>query len=227
MAERLDERMKRWIESVLPDASISLGPPQSQPGGSGIGLYLLDLLRSSAMSAAKPAPLEITSRYLVTAWADQPETAHDTLTQLLFAALINSDFEVEKEAPSVSLWRAFGVTPQPAFLLRVPYRLERERAPVKLVTQPVKVEVLSRIAFYGRVLGPNDLPVSDCLVEVPSLGLVTISDHEGCFDFAAVPAPGNTQFLLKARSRVLSVISDQSSTDRSTPMLIRFTSLED
>ncbi len=227
MSERLDDRMKRWIQSVAADASISLGPPRPETSGQGVSLYLLDLLRSSAMSAAKPAPLELTSRYLVTAWAEEPEAAHDLLTQLLFSAIENTEFELEREAPPINLWRAFGVTPQPAFVLRVPVRLERERGPVKLVRQPVRVEVASRAAFHGRILGPQDTPLSDCSIEVPALGLSTSSDHDGRFHFSGLPTPGKTQFLLRARSRVLSISSDGSFTDQRMPMLIRFTSLED
>jgi hypothetical protein len=175
----------------------------------------------------KPPPLQLTLRYLVTTWSEQPEDAHEILSRLFFAAMENKDFEVERNPPSFEVWRAFGVNPRPAFLLRAPLLQERPRSPAKLVREPVRVEVIPRVAFHGKIVGPADIPISHCVVEIPALGLSTSSDREGRFNFSGLPSVGKTHFLLKARGQKLSVDSEQSFPDSTTPMVIRLSSLED
>ncbi len=227
MAYELDDRLKRWVGSVAGETVLSLNAPQAQPQGRGVGLYLLDVQRSSANSTVKPPPLLLTFRYLVTVWAEEPEAAHDLLAQLCFAAMENGEFEMESGAPALDVWRAFGLPPQPGFLLRVPLLRERPRYQAKLVRQSVRVEVVSRVAFYGKVVGPGDEPLPNCSVEVPALGLTTRSDYSGRFQFAGLPAEGNTQFLLRARGHELAVKSEQSFPESRAPMVIRFNSVED
>jgi hypothetical protein len=228
MSDKLDDRLKRWIESIVDGVAVSLSAPEAQTSGQGIGLYLLDLMQSSPISTMKPPPLQLTFRYLVTTWSERPEDAHEILSRLFFAAMENKDFEVERNPPSIEIWRAFGVNPRPAFLLRAPLLQERPRTPAKLVREPVRVDVMiSRVAFHGKIVGPEDIPISHCLVEVPALGLSTSSDREGRFNFPGLPSLGKTHFLIKARGQQLSVDSEQSFPDRATPMVIRLSSLED
>lgn len=227
MADLLDDRLKRWIGGIVNGVTVSLGPPEAQPSGRGVGLYLLELLQTSSISTTKPPPLQLTLRYLVTTWSEQPEDAHEVLTCLFFAAMESKEFEVERTPPSIEIWRAFGVPPRPAFLLRAPLLQERPRTPAKLVRQPVRVELVTRAAFHGKIVGPEDIPISHCLVEVPALGLSTSTDREGCFSFPGLPSSRKTQFLLKARGREQSIDSERDFSDRSTPMVIRFSSLED
>ena len=227
MSDQIDDRLKRWIEATIDGAAVSLSAPDAQRSGEGVGLYLLEVLQSSAMSTLKPPPLQLTLRYLVTTWSEQMENAHAALTRLFFAAMESTDFEVERTPPPVELWRAFGVRPQPAFVLRAPLLQERPHTPAKLVRQPVRVEMVSRVAFFGRVLGPEDVPIANCFVEVPALGLSTRSDYEGHFAFAGLPAGRATAFVLRARGQEMSVSSDQNFADRRTPMIFRFGSMED
>jgi hypothetical protein len=227
VADQLDDRLKSWIGGILDGAEVSLRPPETQTSGRGVGLYLLELLQSSPMSTMKPPPLQLMLRYLVTTWSPQPEEAHETLARLFFAAMENKTFEVEREPPSISLWTALGVHPQPSFILRAPLLQERPQPPAKLVRQPPKVEIVSTISFHGKILGPGQIPLSDCLIEVPSLHLSTSSDHEGRFNFRGLPATGSTKFLIKARGRELAVSSDQNYPDSRKPMVVSFSSMED
>jgi hypothetical protein len=227
MSDKLDDRLKRWIESIVNGVTVSLTAPEAQTSGEGVGLYLLDLMQSSPISTLKPPPLQLTFRYLVTAWSEHPEDAHEILSRLFFAAMENKEFEVERNPPSIEVWRAFGVNPRPAFLLRAPLLQERPRTAAKPVREPVRVEVISRVAFYGKIVGPADIPISHCLVEIPALGLSTSSDREGRFNFPGLPSVGKTHFLIKARGQQLFVDSEQSFPDRATPMVIRLSSLED
>ena len=227
MADRPDDRVKTWVASVVEGVDVTLDPPTAQHSGQGIGLYLLDLMQSSSISTVKPPPLQLTLRYLVTAWAEQSKMPINFSLRLFFAAMENTDFDVERNPPPVELWRAFGVKPRPAFLLRSPLLLERPKNTAKLVRQPVKVQVISCVAFYGRVLGPGDTPLSNCLVQIPALGLSTSSDRQGRFTFRSLPSSGMTRLVIKARGHELSVNSDQAFPDSTSPMVIRFDSLED
>jgi hypothetical protein len=82
------------------------------------------------------------------------------------------------------------------------------------------------VAFYGVILGPDDTPLSNCLVQIPALGLSTNSDRQGLFVFRSLPSSGTTRFVVNARGHALSVASDQAFPDITSPMIIRFDSLE-
>ena len=232
MVDQPDDRMKQWAESVIAeslmhDISVNLGPPEVHTSGKGVGLYLLEVVPSSPFSNLKPAPLQLTLKYLVTAWSERFEEAHDALVRLLFAAMEDPELQVERTPPTTDLWRALGVLPQPALTVLVTLGRERPRSPVKLVTQPLRVELVARVAFHGQILGPGEIPLSDCSVEVPSLGLTTSSDREGRFAFAGVPSENVTHLVVSARGRQLAVDSKGGYPDSKAPMLIRFDRLED
>ena len=227
MADGIDDAVSSWIGTVVEGVQISLSLPNEKKTGEGVALYLLEMAKAVPISAAKPAPLQLTLRYLVTAWAETPEKAHASLAQLMFAAMEHGEFEVERDPPSLELWRSLGMTPQPAFLLRKPLVKERTPAPAVYVREPVRVQFVARAAFFGQVLGPGDSPVPNCAVEVPGLGLATRTDRDGQFQFANLPAAGKVQIVLKARGREMSINSEERSTSRGTPTVMHFTSLED
>ena len=227
MADGIDDSISRWIGTVFDGAQISLTLPRDEKTGEGVGLYLLEMAKAVPISTAHPVPLQLMLRYLVTAWADTPEKAHARLAQLMFAAMENPEFEVERDPPSLELWRSLGVTPQPAFLLRKPMVKERQPSPAVYVREAVRVQFVARSAFFGRVLGPGDMPLPNCAVEVPALGLTTRTDRNGQFQFANLPAAGKVQMVLKARGREMSINSEERSANSGTPTVVHFTSLED
>jgi hypothetical protein len=67
--------------------------------------------------------------------------AHRTLGDLLVAALEAREFEPELTPIAPETWTAFGVPPQPAFLLRALVQVERPMPIAPLVRQPLVVEV--------------------------------------------------------------------------------------
>lgn len=226
MAEEFDERLRSWISSEVPGAEVSLAAPKSQHSGRGVGLYLLELMQSPPPSTSKRPPLQLALRYLITAWSDKPEDAHEMLVGLMFAAMENRDFQVELEPIPLTVWTAFGVPPQPSFVLRMPLRQERPQPQTKLVRE-LKIQSSPIVSFHGLLLGPGDVPLSDCRVEVPSLDLSTSTDRKGRFYFPGMPAAGPKKLLIKAKGREMPVSSEDNYPDSKTPLVIHFSLLEE
>lgn len=195
MIDRVDLRLKEWIESVLEETEVSFRPPGESMPGSGIILYLMELASSPPPAGGRRPPLQIYLRYLVTAWSDEPEEAHRLLGELVFAAMENRDFEVELEPIPVGTWRAFGVVPRPSFVLRAPLRRERLEPTAPVVRAPVVVKSSPIVSLAGVVLGPDSKPIMDAQVEVEGLKLFTRTDNKGRFRFPAVPAEPPDCFL--------------------------------
>lgn len=227
MTDEFDGRLQSWVGSVIQGADVSLAAPSAENGGRGIGLYLLEIVQSPTPSTTKRPPLQVALRYLVTAWSDKQEDAHQMLVGLIFAAMENTDFQVEPEAVPMTVWTAFNVPPRPSFILRVPLRHERPQPQVKLVREPLKVQLSPVTSFHGQVLGPGGVPLSNCRIELPALGLSTSTDYQGRFHFPSVPGAGSKQLLIKARGYELPVSSDQNYPDSRSPLLINFSPLEE
>ena len=119
--EDTSNRLKRWVDETVGDQLAVLGPPQAgerRTKGRGVALYLFDIAPSAPPEGGRPQRVEADVRYLITAWAAEPLEAHTLLSQLLFAALQNAEFEVALQPPPIDVWRGFGIPPQPAFLVR-------------------------------------------------------------------------------------------------------------
>ena len=226
MAEDFDERLTAWITGQIPGIPVSLATPQAKPSGRGIGMYLLELLHSPLPSTMRRAPLQLILRYLVTSWSEDPEEAHKMLVQLAFAAMENTTFQLEMETVPVGVWTAFGIPPQPSFVLRVPVQKERPEPDTALVLEPMRVQASPMVSFHGVLLGKGDIPLADCVVEVPSLNLSTSTDRKGRFTFRGLPAEGTKNLVVKAKGRVLPVSCDDNYTNSSAPLVIHFSPLE-
>jgi hypothetical protein len=227
MIEAFDERVKDWILSVAAGTEVSLAAPKSQESGSGVGAYLLDVTKAPPSNTGRrPAPLHLTLRYLVTTWSDNPEDAHQLLVRLMFAAMESADYQIEADPPPVSVWRALGVSPRPAFFLRVPLVYERPSIPAKLVRQPLKIQASPLVSLHGLVLGPDKTPLTDCRVEIPALHLSTSTDYKGRFCFPGVPGEGASRLLVKAKGRELPVMCDGNYPDSAAPLVINFSPME-
>ncbi len=225
MADQFDERLKSWIASEIEGAEVSLATPAKERPGRGVGLYLLELVPLPAPRTGKRPPLQLSLRYLVTAWSEKPEDAHEILAQLMFAAMDNKDFQVDLEPIPLTAWTAMGVPPQPSFVLRIPLRQERPEPQTKLVRE-LRLESSPLISFHGLLLGPGETPLAGCRVEIPALHLSTITDYKGRFTFPGVPAAGSKQLLVKAKGFELPVSSEQNHADSRAPLVIHFSPLE-
>src|SRR5689334_7300174 len=156
MIEQIDAHLSEWVQSVVDKVDISLAAPKPNQTGRGIGLYLLELNNKPVPRSNTRPPLQIELHYLVTAWANDPEDAHALLGQLVFAAMASTEFEVDLTPLPAATWAAFGVIPQPSFILVMPLRQERPEPDTKLVLKPLVIQASPIISFAGVVLGPGD-----------------------------------------------------------------------
>jgi hypothetical protein len=198
--EQADARLRDWALAAVPGLDISFAAPSNTHTGQGVSLHLMDLVRQPPPRGPNRPPLQLALRYLVTTWADTVEDAHRLLGQLVFAAMEQTDVEVELQPLDGSAWAAIGVLSRPAFVLRVTLRKELPVPAQPFVRGPIIVQAAPPASLYGRVVGPGDIPLADAIVEVPSLRLAQRTDAKGFFVFAAVPGPP-TLVSLRVRAR--------------------------
>lgn len=226
MIEATDQSLKEWIGTVVQGADVRLTPPVDSGDSRVVSLYLMDLLPAPRASTSRRLPLQISLRYLVTAWDENPEDAHRVLGDLVFAAMEHPGFEVELGTLSTEAWAAFGVAPRPAFMLRLPLQIERPEPQVPHVHRPVEVRIAPAVSLSGLLVGPGDIPLGDVRVELPTLQLSTHTDAQGRFRFGAVPAEPSTKELrvrIKGSDRLVKV---EHNRDAREPMVIRFETME-
>ena len=220
MIEDIDQRLMAWVGTVLTDTVVSLSPPVDEGGKPLVSLYLLDLYQSPPAQGSRRRPLQILLRYLVTTSAVHPEEAHSMLWTLVFSAMEEPEFGVDLESLSPSLWRAFGVMPRPAFMLRVPLRLQRPDEDVRLVRSPLEIHPSPMASLRGVLMGPEEMPIADARVELPAFHLATRTDASGRFWFAAVPDKSAVQrFHIKARGQEF-VLETKRNTGDQEPLII-------
>jgi hypothetical protein len=180
----------------VPDVAVTLAAPGAPPPSpQGIGLYLYQLAPASPTGNTRRLPLQLSLRYLVTAWAETPAEAHRLLGALVFAAMENPEFEVDLEPLSAADWAAFGATPQPSFVLRVPLRHVRPEPDTARVRKPLVVRATPLTSLQGIVLTPDDVPLMNARVALPLLQRAETTDAHGRFRFDAVPVEPRTKTL--------------------------------
>jgi hypothetical protein len=221
--EQIDRQLAEWLAAVLDGPEVELSPPAEGGEGSAVSLYLMDLRNAPPTRGGSRPPLQVVLRYLVTARAQDVEEAHRLLGTLVFAAMEAPEMELELDPLPVELWRAFGIRPQPAFVLRVPLRRERPVPAVPRVRQPLVLRTEPITSLGGTVVGPGDLPIAGARVELPAFARSTRTDRRGRFAFAGVPASGTRTVRVSAKGREISVaaVTDDG------PLLIRLQPMED
>ncbi|WP_309893001.1 carboxypeptidase regulatory-like domain-containing protein [Archangium sp.] len=221
MIDEVDQRLRTWVGRVLGGAPVSLAVPDRETVDRGVGLYLLELGPAPPPRTARRPPLRVSLCYLVTAGAESPERAHHVLGELVFAAMEEPDFEVDLSPVPVAMWTALGVLPRPSFRLRVPLERERPMPVVPRVKVPLITRTVPSTALLGRVVGPGDLPITDAVVELPSMGLSARTDTWGRFRFASVPADTPLGRLeVRAKGAVLAVRAEELPTEEGA-LLVR------
>jgi hypothetical protein len=220
--DEVDRRLGSWAETVLGAGLATLDLPDPSAQGRGVSLYLLDLVQRPPARGAPQPHLDVTLRYLVTTWGETPPEAHRMLAELLFAASSGGDYEVEVGSPGVELWRALRLPPRPAFVLRVPLRKELPVRRAPLVRRPMEFEIAPAGALTGVCVGPEQIPLTGALVEVPSLNVTTRTDHDGRFAFSSVPR-GAAHLLVRATAKGRTITVDAAARGAVTdPLVIQF-----
>lgn len=227
MIEEIDQRLSEWIGSVLGgDVEVSLLPPAEMGDKKIVGLYLKDILPSAPTRGTRRPPLQVLLRYLVTVRAKSPQEAHRILGQLLFAAMEHAEYEVELEPIPAQVWQAFGTMPMPAFMLRLPLRLERPEKPVRLIRSPIEIQQSPLASLEGTIVGPDEIPLSNARVELSTHNLVARTDRKGRFLFPTVPTePALKKVRVIARGRELFKEVDYTKV-KQKPLIIHFDVLE-
>lgn len=206
MIDQVDQRLRDWTQSTLPDCDVTFEAPGDAKEGIGVSLYLFDIVNNPPARGSHRPPLQVALRYLVTSWGNKPDEAHRLLGNLIFAAMDNPDFDIELDPIPVALWRALGIVPRPAFVIRVPLRRERPEPERRLVRLPLVVKKSPMGGVEGTVVGPGDIPIANARVELPGLRRSTRTDSKGRFVFSAVPtAPPPEMLKVKARGKEVSV----------------------
>lgn len=198
----IDRDLVTWVKTVLgPGIRVQLETgrrtePVPASGGSGVSLRLFALAPAPPPRGEKRSPHQVHLRYRVATWAEQPEAAHRMLSELLFAALDRPDVEVDLGA---------GANDDVDFVIQVPLRRPRPEGRAPRVRGPLKVDAVPMAPLSGVVLGPDDVPLTGALVEVPGLDLTSRTDHRGAFRFAGLPATAKSIGLrVRAKGTVLS-----------------------
>ena len=222
MIDDIDRQLERWAENVLGAGLASFAPPDPTASGRGVSLYLLDLGHRPPARGVPQPHLDLTLRYLVTSWGADPADSHKLLADLLLAAVSTADYEVEVGSPPLDLWMALHVPPRPAFVLRVPMRRELPVRRAPLVRRPIALEISPAGSLMGICVGPEAIPLSGALIELPALNVSTRTDHDGRFVFASVPR-GSPRLLVRAtaKGRTVTVEAGARSPD-AEPLVIAF-----
>jgi hypothetical protein len=211
MFDQVDNQLEEWIKSVHDRIEVTFVPPDTAPSKTCVCLYLLDAAPILSGRGNNHSQLQITLRYLVVPFSQEPQESHRILGELLVAALENKEFEIEKEPFPLAAWTAFGIPPRPSFILRVPFKLKRTAKSAPIVRQPLVLQPSPLQTLRGEILGSEDLPIMNARVEIPELNRSTLTDYQGHFQFFAVPSePGVKKLLVRAKGRAFSVDTDQT-----------------
>lgn len=221
MIDQADERMLEWARTVVPDVPVAIAAPPASDADAGVRIHLLSLAPVPAARGAKRPPLELALYYLVTTVAADESEAHRWLGALAFHAMEVKEWTISSEPLDAEVFRAFGVTPRPSFVVRVPLRLEREDAAAPLVRRPLVLRTSSTTDLAGIVTGPDEVPIANAMVEVPALQLRTHTDANGMFRFSQVPASSSIELVVHAKRHVRTVRAQGGE-----PLQIRFDDLE-
>lgn len=209
MIPEADERLRAWAREAVEGVDVDFGPPTPAVDEEGVSLYLLDLMNVPPARTGRRPPRQVVLRYLVTARAGAPETAHRILEDLFFAALETPDLEIESQPVDPRLWLAFGVAPRPGLVVKIVVRREKAEKAAPLVREFLTVDVEPVVGLRGTVLGPEDIPLPGVRVELPTLELATRTDRRGLFQFASVPArDGPCTLRVEGKGRAMVVTAE-------------------
>lgn len=225
-SDETEDRLRAWIRSVDPEAEISLRPPGEARAGRGVSVYLLDIAPQPPARGAGRPPLQLSLRYLVTTWAEDPAAADRLLVDLAYSAMEQTDLEVDLEALPPVTWTALQAVARPSFVLRVTVRRSRARPPAPPVLLPLRLRSAQPALVAGVVRGPGGVPLADAAVAIPGIGREARTDRQGRFQLAGVPGPPlSTHLVVRAKGTETSVKLPKDPA-RARALVIEINSLE-
>jgi hypothetical protein len=227
----IDPILESWLSSLFGEAAaarrgevaVAFGPPgpdggpAAQPGraAQGINLHLLSVAPHARATTRVERRTEsrLVLRYLATSWAEQRDVADAMLCELAFHLLGRgatgpdgqSEIEVETTPPAAEVLTALGVPPRPALVLGLSLVHVEAPAPAPRVTRPPAIRGAPSGTLWGKLVGPDELPVAGAHVELPVFGRSAETDPVGEFRFFGVPAdPAGQTVRVRARGVVRS-----------------------
>lgn len=219
--DEIDEWLANWITERLEVATVSFDPPGGESSARGVSVFLQQLVDAPPPRTTEPTPLQVILQYLVSTWAETPQAAHRILGDLVFEAMQTEEFELQLDGPENAFWKNLEIPPRPSFFIRMPFRRERPRPDARMVEQPLVVETAQVRPMGGRIVGPEDVPISGASVELPAFNTRTKTDRKGRFRFEAVPAHSESERLIVRAKGTTSETRIDLSDDESDLFTIR------
>jgi hypothetical protein len=215
-----------WMGTIVGDVPVALAARGSELPDRGIGLLLLEVHRSAAPRGTRRTPLALSARFLVTIEAADPAESYRLVGELAFAAVEDTELEIELEPVPAHVWAMLAATARPALIVRVPVRRARPEPEGPRVREPLVAHVSPVVALEGRVLGPGDFPIPYARIEAPGLGAAAYADPAGFFRLAPLPLdPPLRELIVKAKGVRTTIVAEESAGFR-TPLTVRLSEAE-
>jgi hypothetical protein len=204
--------------------------PSDEVSETALTAYLIALEPTAPLTRAgqRFAPVVVRLRYLIC--ADSPDAGEvlRLLESVVTAALDLSTLdghgvEANLEPVPTETWLALGARPRPSFTLRVDARHVRTPEQTPFVREPLKLMTGTVRSLTGRLLGPDDVPLTGAEVTVMSTGAADRTSPGGTFTFGAVPTGGPIRLVVRAKGRMFIADVDPGDGD---PVVVRCNPLE-
>ena len=182
--------VRRAVGRALP---VLWGEADAPADGPSIHLSLLSAVPAMVPRGPRELPpLRLALRLAVAVRAPTAAEADAILIALAFAAAETGTPEIEPSAPSIG-----EALSRPLLVLRVLVERPRLAAkPTPLVREPLTTRWSTATTIRGRVLGPQDVPISGAFIEVAGFGVAEYSNHRGEFSLAALGRGGDVEPVL-------------------------------
>lgn len=220
MLDSVDQRLTDWVKQTVGSSVQTFYTlPPADAEEEGIGLYLLSFAPMSTPRTAERPPVQFMLRYLITSWSKDAPRAHALIGQIIVAAFDaaqqpeTAGYQADLSPLSADWWLALGIAPRPAFILNVPYSVERETPTAPRVRRPLVVQGGNAAQVRGRLLAPDAQPIAGARIDVPSIQSYTFTDHTGAFQLNMLPRHQSLPVRIRAKGKTLvtalNTLSDQ------------------
>ena len=198
-----------WIHSIAPELPVYFDSAPADRAVIAVHLALTEMIPVRAPHGPRSrGPLKIELSYLLSVAGADSVKATQLTSDLLFDAMDGDRFINIRSCATIAQDSAARVASAgPGFA----FTLVLQRAPVRAnVAAPVstlKVEAAPSRLLHGILRGPNQIPLPDAIIEVPSLNVYSRTDHKGRFNLGAISsgrAPLSVRITARGQQHELS-----------------------